>query len=195
MLDRPDVALCALLHCLVQRLLCDDFDMPRTAVRLVVNAPDVGLVGKGDSTLAECKASRVVAEARRQWMERLPADRKQLLGWLVGLDDAERARLLALCVALTLNDVREGEGGEPLDELATALKLDMADWWEATAAGYFQRVTKQAILAAIAEGAGAEAARRVKGVSKGELARVGERDLLGRRWLPAPLRPATRTEP
>ena len=45
-------------------------------------------------------------------------------------------------------------------------------------------VTKDTILAAIEEGAGAEAAKRIKGVSKAELARVAERELQGKRWLP-----------
>ena len=45
-----------------------------------------------------------------------------------------------------------------------------------------------AILAALAEGAGEEAATRVKGVGKQELARVAERELKDRGWLPQPLR-------
>jgi ParB family chromosome partitioning protein len=101
--------------------------------------------------------------------------------------------LLALCVAMTLNDVRDTDKDAPLDALAAALSLDMADWWEPTADGYFSRVTKDSILAAIAEGAGHDAAARVKGVSKQELARVAERDLQGRGWLPAPLRRAVST--
>jgi ParB family chromosome partitioning protein len=73
--------------------------------------------------------------------------------------------------------------------VSAALALDMADWWAATAEGYFSRVTKETILAAIEEGAGADAAQRIKGVSKAELARVAERELQGKRWLPSPLKP------
>ena len=98
--------------------------------------------------------------------------------------------LLALCVALTLNDVRDSERAGPLEAVSAALALDMAEWWEPTAQGYFSRVTKDAILAAIEEGAGAEAARRIKGVSKSELSRVAERALQGKRWLPIPLKAA-----
>jgi ParB family chromosome partitioning protein len=72
--------------------------------------------------------------------------------------------------------------------LAGALSLDMSDWWEASADGYFMRVTKETTLAAVGEAAGLDAAAKIRGVSKAELARVAERDLAGRRWLPAPLR-------
>jgi hypothetical protein len=36
--------------------------------------------------------------------------------------------------------------------------------------------------------------KRIKGVSKGELARVAERELQGKRWLPKPLRSAVADE-
>ena len=68
------------------------------------------------------------------------------------------------------------------------LGLDMADWWEAKEGTYFQRVTKDQISQAITEAAGPDVAARYKGVSKAELARVAERDLSGKRWVPAPLR-------
>jgi ParB family chromosome partitioning protein len=111
-----------------------------------------------------------------------------LLPWLAGLADAERMELLALCVAVNLNDVHDDEKAGPLDPLCAMLGLDMADWWEAKEGTYFQRVTKDQISQAITEAAGPDVAARYKGVSKAELARVAERDLSGKRWVPAPLR-------
>ena len=118
----------------------------------------------------------------------MPGDPDRLLPWLIGLSESDRMDLLGLCVALTLNDVRDSERTSPLDALSAAIELDMADWWEATAGNYFSRITKDAILAAIAESSGPEAAARVKGVSKGELARVAELELKDKRWLPSPFR-------
>jgi ParB family transcriptional regulator, chromosome partitioning protein len=111
-----------------------------------------------------------------------------LLHWLIALSDSDLQDLLAFCVAMTLNDVRDTDKEAPLDALVQALSLDMAEWWQPTADGYFLRVTKESILTAIEERAGADAAARVKGVSKQELARVAERDLRESRWLPGPLR-------
>ena len=188
LLDRPDVALTALLHCLVQRLLMDRYGRTMSAVKLVSDTPDAGLVAKADSTLGGARAQVVLDETRERWGDRMPGDEDRLLPWIAGLSDSDRMDLLALCIALSLNDVHEGERSGPLDPLCAMLHLDMADWWEANQATYFSRVTKDVIAKAIEEGAGAEAAARYKGISKGELARVAERDLAGHRWLPAPLK-------
>lgn len=188
MLDQPGIAISVLLHCLVQRLLQDSYGLTASAVRLLPNAPDAGLNAKPPSGLADCKAMRQLGEARERWGERLPGDADHLLPWLIQLDNELRMELLALCVAMTINDVRDMQRGSPLDAVCQALQLDMADWWEPTAQGYFSRITKDSILQAITEGAGTDAAARIKGVSKSELARVAERELQGKRWLPSPLR-------
>ena len=91
---------------------------------------------------------------------------------------------------MTLNDVRDIERDSPLTALASAMSLDMAQWWETTAAGYFSRVTKDTILAAIEGGCGIGGTACIEGISKAELARLAERELKGRCWLPAPLRSA-----
>jgi ParB family chromosome partitioning protein len=188
MLDQPRVALAALLHCLVQRVLYDGYGVPVTAVRLVTHAADAGLNSSASDGLKNSKAAQLLAEAQSRWGERVPGDQAKLLPWLIALGDGELQDLFSFCIAMTLNDVRDTDGTGPLDGLTAALSLDMADWWQPTAEGYFSRVTKEAIVTAIGEGAGAEAAARVKGASKAELARAAERELEGRRWLPAPLR-------
>ncbi len=162
MLDQPRVALVALLHCLVQRLLYDGCGVPVTAVKLVTHALDAGLVGPLGESVKTSKAAAVLADAKNRWGERVPGDQAKLLPWLISLDDAELHDLLAFCVAMTLNDARDIEWDSPLTALASAMSLDMAQWWEATAAGYFSRVTKDTILAAIEGGAGSEAAACIK---------------------------------
>jgi ParB family transcriptional regulator, chromosome partitioning protein len=188
MVNQPRVAMAVLLHCLVQRLLVEGYGLAETSVKLVPNAPDAGLGSKAGSDLGNSKAAQELADARDRWGDRLPGVPAQLLTWLLQLDDSQRMELLALCVAMTLNDVRDTQRAAPLDAVCGALQLDMADWWEPTADGYFSRITKDGILKAITEGAGAEAAARIKGVSKSELARYAERELQGKRWLPSPLK-------
>ena len=187
MLEQPRVALVALVHCLAQRLLYSWHQPAVTAVRLVPNAPEAGLGGQASEQVRSCRAAELLAQAQERWGERMPGEPERLLPWLMALEDVQLHGLLALCVALSLNDVRDSERASPMDGLVRALSLDMAQWWEPTAAGYFSRVTKDTILAAIEEGAGADAAKRIKGVSKAELARVAERELQGKRWLPKPL--------
>lgn len=188
LLDRPDVALTALLHCLVQRLLIDASVRDQSPVRLVCNSPEAGLVPEAGSTLGEARATAMLADARLCWGDRIPGEPQRIVPWLATLPEGERMELLALCIALSINDVHADERPDALDPLCLQLGLDMADWWAASRTTYFERVTKDVIVAAITEAAGSEVAARYKGVSKGELARVAERDLVGLHWLPAPLR-------
>ena len=118
----------------------------------------------------------------------MPGDPDRLPAGIVGLPGTERTKLLAQCIALTLNDVRAVERPRTLDPLRALLGLGMADWLVAERTTYFKRVTNEVIGHAISEGAGPEVASRYKGVSKRELARVADRDLASRRWSSAPLR-------
>jgi ParB family transcriptional regulator, chromosome partitioning protein len=70
------------------------------------------------------------------------------------------------------------------------LKLDMAEWWQPTAAGYFSGVSKQQALDAVAEGSTKEAAENLARLKKDELAKEAEKRLNGTGWLPAILRAA-----
>ena len=60
--------------------------------------------------------------------------------------------------------------------------------WQATVETYLGRVTKARILAAVGEARGDDAARRLEGMKKGEMAETAESLLAGSGWLPEPLR-------
>lgn len=55
---------------------------------------------------------------------------------------------------------------------------------------YLGRVTKAHILAAVREGVGDEAAERIAGLKKPEMAQGAEQLLMGTGWLPSVLRTA-----
>src|SRR3546814_19576325 len=63
---------------------------------------------------------------------------------------------------------------QPGAELAQAVALDMAAWWQPTADGYFQHVPKAAILEAVGEFAPEHVTRLAK-LNKGDIAREAER--------------------
>ena len=65
------------------------------------------------------------------------------------------------------------------DHLASLIGIDMAQWWRPTAANYFDRVSKQVILAALAEVGGPELSSRFASVRKAELATSAERVFAG----------------
>jgi ParB family transcriptional regulator, chromosome partitioning protein len=72
--------------------------------------------------------------------------------------------------------------------LAEALELDMANWWQASAANYFGRVKKEQIVEAIQEATGAPVDERLKLAKKKDLAAEAEKCIAGTSWLPEPLR-------
>ncbi len=65
-------------------------------------------------------------------------------------------------------------------ELHGALGLDMVAHWTATADGYFAKLTKAQILAAVREEVSEDAARRLEGLKKTEMAKAAEAMLAGR---------------
>jgi ParB family transcriptional regulator, chromosome partitioning protein len=102
--------------------------------------------------------------------------------------------LFAHCVAASVNAVYDPYNRRPrtlahADRLAEALDLDMAAaGWQATVDTYLGRVTKARILAAVREARGEDAARRLEGTKKDEMAKTAQSLLADTGWLPEPLR-------
>ena len=56
------------------------------------------------------------------------------------------------------------------DQLAAAVALDMAQWWQPTVAGYLGRVSKTLICEAVTEAKGKAAADNIATLKKGDMA-------------------------
>ncbi len=191
MLDRPDVALAATVHVMAWKLFYNGHseDTP-----LQVTAKPTVLRG-----LEACLAMDQMDKARNSWEERIPPEADDLLAWCLAQDDDTLRRLLAYCVALTINAVRLKADRPPNERLthaeglAQALKLDMTTWFTPTAANYFGSVNKAVIIEALREVKG-DVAPAWSGMKKAELAALAERQVAGTGWLPEPLRAPPSTE-
>src|SRR5258708_1478917 len=73
---------------------------------------------------------------------------------------------------------------QPGEELAQAVGLDMAAWWQPTAEGYFKHVPKAAVLQAVGEYAPDQVSRLAK-LKKADIASEAERLADGAGWMPA----------
>ena len=131
---------------------------------------------------------RALAERHEGWRKRLPEQMALLWGFVTGLDPAERLKLLAHCVSLTVNAVRTPGSTPEAEALAQALALDMTAYWQPSAAGYFSRVSKERILEALREGVSEQAAGEIAPLKKQPMAEAAERLLSGTGWLPSVLR-------
>jgi ParB family chromosome partitioning protein len=183
---QPDLALRALTHALAVRAFHGE-----------AHGSPVGVTTHGADLRQACpgiyhtRAGKRLADDRAAWTERLPKDRAGLWTWIAAQDTATVTALLAYCVA-TAADAGHAEwgGAQPGQHaaLAEAAGLDMRDWWQADRESYLGRVPKAAILSAVREGAGDDAARRIGGAKKDAMAEAAAALLDGKGWLPAILR-------
>jgi ParB family chromosome partitioning protein len=193
--DSPVIALAAVTHALALAT----FYGKSTGSCLDLRAPAVALRGSAEDIDASSAAQ--TSEARHAaWSRRLPPEPEGLWEWLLAQPADTLTGLLAVCAAATVNAVRRKQDRADAphlahaDRLATALGLDMADWWRPTAASYFGRVPKARILEAVAEGCSRGAADNLAKLKKDALILRAEEKLAGTGWLPPVLRPAVPQE-
>ncbi|UVW30569.1 ParB/RepB/Spo0J family partition protein [Massilia sp. H6] len=183
----PQVALAATVHRmldLVTRRYRSRDDEP---VKISATGSFQSLHDKAPD-LKGTRASDEVQARIDAWRERIPAQTKDEFAWLLQLPSADLLDLLALCVALTLDVTTGVAGKQPGGELATALELDVADYWTATEASYFGAVSKETIIAAVEEACGPGSGMPIVKMKKGEAVKYAEQKIAQTRWLPAMLR-------
>lgn len=141
----------------------------------------------------EPKGADELEAMRETWAERLPGNESDLLDWCLAQEQGTLLDLLAFCAGCTVDAVRKKEdrdGSSRLahaNALATALSLDMAQWFTPTAENFFSRVGRSSVVKAICEAKGVPAKRSWDKLRKSELAALAERETAGTGWLPSPL--------
>ncbi|AIJ46633.1 TPA: ParB/RepB/Spo0J family partition protein [Pseudomonas aeruginosa] len=158
----PQVSLAALVHGMVQTVLQGSHyghDLPlgvslKVQDRLEGIAPDI----------PDSPAALALRELQQVAGEGLPEDSAELFAVLLAKSQDELVRLLAVCVAVTVDVVTpRTTQQQPGAELAQAVGLDMAAWWKPTNEGYFRHVPKAAILEAVEQYAPAHVTRLADG--------------------------------
>jgi ParB family chromosome partitioning protein len=155
---------------------------------------DCAPLGGSAAGIEDSPAGTALAERHQSWLRRLPQTPSELWDWLLAQDMATRLDLLAYCAGCSVNAVRkrheraDSDRFVHADRLAAALGLDMAQWWQPTAASYFRQVPKAIILEAVREGHSPEAAENLAKLKKDALAAEAEQRLKDSFWLPEILR-------
>ncbi|TCZ51102.1 hypothetical protein [Roseicella aquatilis] len=150
---RPDLALRVLLHALTL-----ERDTPwRTVAKVALRPPALHLACPSIKA-APARPHLDACSAAALDPARVPGG-ERLWPWLLALDTAAALDLLAVLVAPSIDAGSEdwtvpGGTPTPVEQVATSVGLDMRRWWRPTAVGFFGRVTKEAIAAAVREGAG-----------------------------------------
>lgn len=177
----PQASLAALVHGMVQRALQDGYAV-ESPIGISVRPQD-SLEGYAPD-YPQSPAAVALRELQQLWGEKLPDDDAELFAALLAMPQDELVRLLAVCVASTVDVVSSREHDAPGKVLAQAVGLDMAAWWKPTAEGYFSHVSKAVILEAVQQFAPGQVTRLAK-LKKADIASEAERLAEGTGWMPA----------
>jgi ParB family chromosome partitioning protein len=153
----------------------------RAASTIRGGAPNGPLIGFEPSDAA---ATAGLADLRSGLDEtwRGGSDQCERFGRFRALADEARASWLGYVVGRSLEASLNMAGERKItmhDQLGCLIGIDIAQWWRPTAANFFDRVPKQAILAALGEVGGSELAARYASVKKADLAASAERIFAG----------------
>lgn len=181
------VALASVVHVFVLRTFGADYPREASTLQVTPQLSAFALEAMADDLKAS-RAWKTVQQAKEAWRARLPEQQGEWLGWLIGLRQAELIDLLALCGALTVNALPGAGAAGSANAIASALGLDMADWWEPTAEAYLNHVPKAQIIAALKEVGPELAGGGVEAMKKDALVSAAASRLADTRWLPEPLR-------
>jgi ParB family chromosome partitioning protein len=185
----PPVALSAVVHSLALFAFYPPYDR---ASCLEIKGVSAGLDGHAPG-IDDTRAGRSIVERHERWAVRLPKEAADLWAFVQGLGATDLLDLLAHCASLTVNAVRAPFDRKPgawahADRLAQAVDLDMTGYWAPTVPSYLGRVTKARISEAVRDAVSEEAAERIGGLKKPDMASEAEALLAGKGWLPSLLR-------
>lgn len=194
LMDRPDVALAAIVHNLMATIFYGASSYSRPSALEISVDQRARAAALDTDGVDSCAAKDAMTSRHGWWILRIPASHDEAWGWLTAQDQGTLLSLLAYCTAETVNAVQLAHN-TPFDDrivacndLSESLGLDMAKWWQATAESYLESVPKAAILDAVREGVSPEAAENLASMKKSALVAEAELRLAGSGWLPVPLR-------
>jgi ParB family transcriptional regulator, chromosome partitioning protein len=185
----------AVLACtLARQVLVEGRGVDHPVLQLTAKAAGPSLQRAADN-LVTSKACQQIDAARGEWLAKLPKSLLDWLPWVAALPQADLLQLLALCTALcmashtTLYVNVPAEAADPTAaQLEQLVKLNMADWWQPTAAGFLSYLSKAQIVVALKESDPSFAVGAVSALAKGAMVAKAETLLQGKGWLPVPLR-------
>lgn len=164
------------------------YDRPDSVAKINLTQP---YVSKEGDDVKESLALAKMAEAEAAWGDLMPTNAKDLFDWLMEQEQQVVLDLLAFCTAASIDTVQSSEDKNPAaDQVAKALNLDMADWWQPTRSTYFSQVSKQHIISLVSSEVSPEIAAPMAVLKKIPLTEAAEQNMKDKRWLPTILKAA-----
>ncbi|MGF6484301.1 ParB/RepB/Spo0J family partition protein [Paraburkholderia sp. JPY419] len=183
---QPTVALAALLHYLVPKALPEHYGQASSRSYFALSGENNhdSLLRAADD-LSASPAWNAIETQRARWIGELPAERSDLLPWLIEQDPGTTLLdLLAFCTGTLLDGIVAEEKPLAINTLASALNLDMTRYWTATRATYFDHVSKARIAEVVSAAVSPKAAIDLEKMKKADAAAAAELRLAKAAWLP-----------
>ncbi|NTJ35870.1 ParB/RepB/Spo0J family partition protein [Agrobacterium rhizogenes] len=192
LVNRPEVALAAILHPLVAKVFYDgpSYWRVQSAIEISGQAKDLA------PSIKEPEACRVLVEwmeIKGRWADHIPGNPGDLWEWLLEQPTDRLTDLLAVVTAANLNAVnaKHDHSRDRLnhaDEIAATLKLDMGQHWTPEAV-FLSRLSKAQLAEVMQEaGCSVDAIKAIGKAQKAEAVALAETALQGKTWLPVLLR-------
>lgn len=182
---RPMVALAMLLHRMIQTVFRPGYgeNWLVSACEIHVKPSRRELERAADDLSANPGWHTMNAE-RETWMTMIPSETAEILPWLLDQSESTLLNLMAFCVASTVDGMSRVEGPHAIDEVASVLSLDMRRYWKPTQVGYLNHVSKQRVVAVVAEAVSPEAAEPLLAMKKADAVAAAELRIAEVGWLP-----------
>ncbi len=132
-------------------------------------------------------ACGALAASHAAWETQIGVD-KNVFATLSAWPDTDVIALLAHCTALNTDVIGQRGPSEDAVALASAVALDMRDFWQPSGDAFLKRVPKGIILDALRVVNPALDLTPFEKAKKGELIAMAEPILVAAKWIPAPLR-------
>lgn len=178
---RPDVALVTLVHKMALSIFYGEGSA--SALQITITRP---ALLKVDDDLKNSRALAQMSELHAAWNDRLPKESESLFAWLSTEPQAVVLELLAYCTATGIDTVQSEEFiTASTSEISKACALDMADWWQPTGEGYFNRVPMKHAVSIVASAISQEIAGPMHALKKRDMTIAAENTMRDSRWLPS----------
>ena len=188
--QQPELALTVLVHALALDALYRGAG--RQSV-LTVRGTSPHLKGAAPG-IENSRAMTEQATRQASWEARVPEQPDDLWAFVLALPLTDLMSFMAHCVSLSVDAVASPKNTSVQGVTAHAravgqeAKLDLSTYWQATAAGYFGRVSKSRLLKDLREATSPEDAQTCESMKKQPMAARAEKLVTGKGWLPAELR-------
>lgn len=192
LMERTDIALVVLAHKLTMEIIPGyELERLKTSTLNVSATTQLSQLRTWAPDLQNFNAVAAIEQNASAWAAALPKDGAELFAHLLALPQAELLQLIGCLVAQCVSTITAFERPNhhtASDLLASAIELDMADWWHATGDSYLAAVPKSRRMQAVREAVSEEAAAGIANMKKEPMIAAAKEHLAGTRWLPAILR-------